>query len=57
MRKRAAAVDTIARIGKQEPMRCDLSGYCSRRIDDVNRLIYRANDRELVIIACRFHYN
>ncbi|MBS0551420.1 MAG: Txe/YoeB family addiction module toxin [Proteobacteria bacterium] len=53
----AAARDPFAGIGKPEPLRGDLSGYWSRHIDDVNRLIYRANDRELVLIACRFHYN
>lgn len=57
MRKRTTALDAIARIGKLAPLRGDLSGYWSRRIDDVNRLVYRANDGELVIIACRFHYN
>lgn len=44
-------------IGKPEPLRGDLSGYWSRRIDEVNRLVYRATDNELVIIACRFHYD
>lgn len=53
----AAARDPFAGIGKPEPLRGDLSGYWSRRIDDVNRLVYRANDGELVIIACRFRYN
>lgn len=43
--------------GKPEPLRGDLSGYWSRRIDDVNRLVYRATDSELVIVACRFHYD
>lgn len=52
----AAARDPFAGIGKPEPLRGDLSGYWSRRIDDVNRLVYRASDRELVIVACRFHY-
>lgn len=44
-------------IGKPEALRGDLSGYWSRRIDDTNRLVYRATDKELVIIACRFHYD
>jgi toxin YoeB len=42
--------------GKPEPLRGDLSGYWSRRIDEVNRLVYRATDSELVIISCRHHY-
>jgi toxin YoeB len=44
-------------IGKPEPLVGNLSGYWSRRIDEVHRLVYRATDTELVIIACRFHYN
>ena len=53
----AAARDPFAGIGKPEALRGDLSGYWSRRIDEANRLVYRANDAELVIIACRFHYD
>lgn len=52
----AAARDPFAGIGKPEPLRGELSGYWSRRIDETNRLVYRANDMELVIISCRFHY-
>lgn len=52
----AAAREPFEGIGKPEPLRGDLSGYWSRRIDDANRLVYRATDIELVIIACRFHY-
>ena len=53
----AAARDPFAGIGKPEPLRGDLSGYWSRRIDEVNRLVYRATDSEIVIVACRFHYD
>lgn len=53
----AAARDPFAGIGKPEPLRGDLSGYWSRRIDDANRLVYRATDTELVIVACRFQYD
>ena len=53
----AAARDPFAGIGKPEPLRGELSGYWSRRIDEANRLVYRATDVELVIIACRFHYD
>jgi toxin YoeB len=52
----AAARDPFAGIGKPEPLRGELSGYWSRRIDDTKRLVYRATDAELVVIACRFHY-
>ena len=53
----ACAREPFAGIGKPEALRGDLSGYWSRRIDEANRLVYRANDAELVIIACRFHYD
>lgn len=53
----AAARDPFAGIGKPEALRGELSGYWSRRIDEANRLVYRATDTELVIIACRFHYD
>ncbi|CAM3363601.1 MULTISPECIES: Txe/YoeB family addiction module toxin [Cupriavidus] len=43
-------------LGKPEPLKGNLSGYWSRRIDDSNRLVYFANDDELTIIACRLHY-
>ena len=42
-------------IGKPEALRGDLTGYWSKRIDDVNRLVYQVTDNELNIIACRFH--
>ncbi|MBI5918886.1 MAG: Txe/YoeB family addiction module toxin [Nitrosomonadales bacterium] len=44
-------------IGKPEPLRGDLSGFWSKRIDDTNRLVYQVTDNELVVIACRFHYD
>ena len=53
----ACTREPFAGIGKPEALRGDLSGYWSRRIDEANRLIYRADDAELVIIACRFHYD
>lgn len=52
-----AARDPFVGIGKPEPLRSNLSGYWSRRIDDTHRLVYRATDTELAIIACRFHYD
>lgn len=53
----AASRDPFSGIGKPESLRGELSGYWSRRVDDANRLVYRASDAELVIIACRFHYD
>ena len=43
-------------IGKPEPLRENLSGFWSRRIDDSNRLVYAVNDEFLTIISCRYHY-
>lgn len=52
-----AARDPFAGLGKPEPLRGNLSGYWSRRIDDTHRLVYRATNEELVVVACRFHYD
>ena len=46
----------LSGIGKPEPLRENLSGYWSRRIDDAHRLVYRASDQDLITIACRYHY-
>jgi toxin YoeB len=43
-------------IGKPEPLKFDLSGYWSRRIDREHRLVYQVLDNELLIYSCRFHY-
>ena len=43
-------------IGKPEPLKGDLSGWWSRRIDDEHRLIYRLEDGVLIIANCRSHY-
>ena len=43
-------------IGKPEPLRENLAGFWSRRIDESNRLVYAVNDKYLIIIACRYHY-
>ena len=44
-------------IGKPEPLKENLSGFWSRRIDDANRLVYCVDGDDLVIIACRYHYD
>ncbi len=43
-------------IGKPEPLKENLSGFWSRRIDDTNRLVYAVKEEYLVIISCRYHY-
>ena len=43
-------------IGKPEPLRGSLSGYCSRRIDETNRIVYFWKDNVIYVISCRGHY-
>ena len=44
-------------IGRPEALKNDLQGFCSRRIDEKNRLVYyQSPDGALCIIACRGHY-
>ena len=43
-------------IGKPEPLKANLSGYWSRRINSEHRLVYEVSEEELTIISCRFHY-
>ena len=44
-------------LGKPEPLKANLSGYWSRRIDSEHRLVYGISETELVIISCRYHYH
>jgi toxin YoeB len=44
-------------IGKPEPLKYDLSGMWSRRIDIEHRLIYQVEGEELKIYGCRYHYD
>lgn len=43
-------------IGKPEPLKGNLSGWWSRRIDDTNRIVYYQQENMLFIMACRGHY-
>ena len=49
--------DPFEGIGKPEPLKENLAGFWSRRIDDNNRLVYAVDDDYLTIIACRYHYS
>ena len=44
-------------IGKPEPLKENLSGFWSRRIDDKDRLIYKIDEKNIYILACRYHYS
>ena len=44
------------RKGKPEPLKGDLSGYWSRRIDDKNRIVYKIDGDVVRIVQCGSHY-
>ncbi|WP_333876416.1 Txe/YoeB family addiction module toxin [Methylobacter sp.] len=44
-------------IGKPEPLKGNLSGFWSRRIDDSNRIIYTVDNDIIQIVACKGHYS
>jgi toxin YoeB len=48
--------EPFAGIGKPEPLKYNLSGYWSRRINDEHRLIYKVEDDLILIANLRYHY-
>ena len=44
-------------IGKPEPLKENLSGMWSRRIDDTNRIVYYEKDEIIYIVSCKGHYD
>jgi toxin YoeB len=44
-------------IGKPEPLKYDLAGFWSRRIDREHRLVYQYIEGEVLIYSCRYHYD
>lgn len=44
-------------MGKPEPLKGDLAGIWSRRIDETNRIVYRFCGEVPEIISCRGHYS
>ncbi|MCW4466040.1 Txe/YoeB family addiction module toxin [Glutamicibacter sp. MNS18] len=48
--------DPFEGIGKPEPLKHALAGAWSRRIDDVNRLVYVADDHSVTILQAKYHY-
>lgn len=43
-------------IGKPEPLKGDLRGFWSRRIDDTNRLVYCIEGDDIIIAGCKGYY-
>jgi toxin YoeB len=43
-------------IGKPEPLKHELAGYWSRRINAEHRLVYEIFEDNIIIVACRYHY-
>ena len=54
-----ANIDTTpySGIGKPEPLKHELSGLWSRRIDNEHRLIYSCEENKIIVYSCRYHYN
>lgn len=53
---RDARRDPFTGVGKPEPLKHDLSGLWSRRINDTDRLTYYLKDGILIIVGCKGHY-
>ena len=43
--------------GKPEPLKNELSGFWSRRITDVHRLVYSFDGENIYIAKCKSHYD
>jgi toxin YoeB len=43
-------------IGQPEPLKHELAGCWSRRIDREHRLVYQVLENKIRILACRYHY-
>jgi toxin YoeB len=48
--------DPFRGIGKPEPLKHELKGLWSRRIDQQHRLVYEVHPEKIRILACRYHY-
>ena len=48
---------TFDGIGKPEPLKHNLSGWWSRRIDEANRIVYYEREGIIYLVSCRGHYN
>jgi toxin YoeB len=48
--------DPFGGVGKPEPLKHELAGCWSKRIDNEHRLVYQVMDDQIRILACRYHY-
>lgn len=48
--------NSFAGIGKPEPLKGEFSGWWSRRIDNVNRVVYCEKNGAIIIASCKGHY-
>jgi toxin YoeB len=44
-------------IGKPEPLKHELKGYWSRRINHEHRPVYKISDDSITIASCKYHYD
>jgi len=44
-------------LGKPEPLKGNFEGYWSRRINEKDRLIYKMDEHNIFVLACRYHYD
>ena len=54
---KAVVRDPYEGIGKPEPLKHQLQGCWSRRIDLEHRLVYQIENGNLIVISCRYHYS
>jgi len=48
--------DPFGEIGKPEPLKHELAGCWSKRVDDEHRLVYQVTENKIRVLACRHHY-
>ena len=48
---------TFDGIGKPEPLKGELAGLWSRRIDDINRIVYYEKENVIYVVSCKGHYD
>ena len=49
-------INNFVGLGKPEPLKHNLNGYWSRRINQEHRLVYYIKNNSIYVIQCKFHY-